>query len=118
MKLLITLIALGSFALTSADQYNQQKKVYPAYTDAQLQQMNKKYPQDYASTDEDRQLNAYIRDQLSGGLYDSVVIKTTNGIVVISGNLDKPEDVQKINDLLINIPGARTINMQVKENHK
>jgi osmotically-inducible protein OsmY len=111
MKLLLTLIALGSFAFTSADQY---KRVYPAYTEAQLQQMNEKYPQDSASTEEDRQLNAYIRDQLSGGLYDNVVIKTDNGVVVISGTLDRPEDVQKINELLKDIPGARTINMQVE----
>lgn len=97
-------------------------KVNPAYTDEQLQKNEKKYPQDAASSYEDRQLNAYIRERLSGGWfsknYDTIQLRTANGVVVISGTLDKPDDIQKINDLLIDIPGARTVNMQIRANNR
>lgn len=97
-------------------------KVNPAYTDEQLQKNEKKYPQDAASSYEDRQLNAYIRERLSGGWfsknYETIQLRTSNGVVVISGTLDKPDDIQKINDLLIDIPGARTVNMQIRANNR
>ena len=86
------------------------------YPDSQLQDSEKKYPQDFASNSQDRQLNAEIRDKLSGWFskgYETLVIKTTNGVVVISGTVDKPEDIQKINDQIRNIEGVKSVNNQL-----
>lgn len=92
------------------------------YSDSQLQNSEKKYPQDFASNSQDRQLNAKIRDKLSNGWfskgYETLVIRTTNGVVVISGNVDKPEDVQKINDQVKNIEGVRSVNNQLRVNNR
>lgn len=87
-----------------------------SYSDSDSQNYQKKYSQDFASTSQDRELNAKIRDKLSGWFskgYDKLVIRTTNGVVVISGTVDKPEDVQKINDQIKNIEGVRTVNNQL-----
>jgi len=45
--------------------------------------------------------------------YETLVIRTNNGIVVIRGTVDKPEDIQKINDQIKNIEGIRSINNQL-----
>jgi osmotically-inducible protein OsmY len=88
-----------------------------AYSDSQLQDSEKKYPQDAAASPQDRQLNAKIRDKLGAGWfssgYQALVIRTANGIVIISGSVDKPEDVQKINDQVRNIEGVRQVNNQL-----
>ncbi len=93
-----------------------------AYSDSQLQNSEQKYPQDFASSSQDRELNAKIRDKLSNGWfskgYETLVIRTTNGVVIISGNVDKPEDVQKINDQVKNIEGVKSVNNQLKVNNR
>lgn len=93
------------------------KESADTYSEPQLQNSEKKYSQDRASTPQDRQLNAKIRDQLSNTWfskgYDMLVIKTTNGAVVITGTVDKPEDVQKINDQIKNIEGVKSVNTQL-----
>lgn len=87
------------------------------YTDSQLQNSEKKYPQDFASNSEDRQLNAKIRDKLSSGWfskgYETLVIRTTNGVVVVSGLVDKFEDIQKIGDQIKGVDGVRSVNNQI-----
>ncbi|CUI17435.1 Conserved hypothetical secreted protein [Candidatus Protochlamydia naegleriophila] len=92
------------------------------YSDSELQDSEKKYPRDSASNFQDRQLNAKIRDKLSNGWfskdYETLVIRTTNGVVVISGTVDKQEDVQKINDQLKEIEGIRSINNQLRVNNR
>jgi osmotically-inducible protein OsmY len=87
------------------------------YSEAQLQNSEKKYPQDFASNSQDRQLNAKIRDKLSNGWfskdYETLAIKTTNGVVIISGTVDKSEDIQKIIDQVKDIDGVISVNNQL-----
>lgn len=81
-----------------------------AYSDSQLQSSEKKYSQDFASNSQDRQLNAKIRDKLSNGWfskgYETLVLKTSNGVVTISGTVDKLEDVKKTSDQITAIPAG------------
>lgn len=93
------------------------KENVKTYSDSELQDSEKKYPQDMASSQQDRQLNARIRHKLSSGWfskgYETLVIRTNNGFVIISGTVDKPEDVQKITDQVKNIEGVRSLNHQL-----
>ena len=88
-----------------------------AYTDAQLLDSEKKYPQDSAATRDDRQLNARIRDKVSNGWfsqnYKALILRTNNGIVILSGNVDSREDVQKLLDQIKEIEGVRSVNVQL-----
>jgi len=87
------------------------------YSDSQLQASEKNYPQDSAANYKDRQLNAKIRDELSSGWFskgnETLVITTTNGVVVISGTVDKVEDMQKLNDQIKDMEGVRSVNSQL-----
>jgi osmotically-inducible protein OsmY len=82
------------------------------------QENQKKYPYDYAATPGDRQLNIKIRDKLKGGWFskgfESVIIRTTNGFVIITGTVDRADDIKKINELLKDIEGVRSINNQAQ----
>jgi osmotically-inducible protein OsmY len=88
-----------------------------AYSDTQLQDSEKKYPRDFASSPQDRQLNAKIRDKLSNGWFskgnETLVLRTTNGVVSISGTVDKFDDIQKLDDQLKDINGVRSFNNQL-----
>lgn len=79
---------------------------------------DKNFPNDFASTQQDRDLNNKIRSKLSGTWfgksYDTLVLRTNNGFVVISGFVEKPEDLQKINERLKDIQGIRSLNNQVQ----
>lgn len=91
------------------------------YSDSQLQDSEKKYPRDSAANQEDRQVNAKIRDQLSGWFSktnETILIRTANGIVIISGTVEKPEDIQKINDQVKNIEGVKSVNNQLQAKTK
>lgn len=76
-----------------------------------------KYSQDAATTNEDRQLNAKIRERLKSGLfskgYETLILRTSNGIVVISGNVDTQDDVQKVHDEVKKVEGVRSVNNQL-----
>lgn len=76
-----------------------------------------KYANDFAATDADKQLNAKIRNKLSGGWfskgYDALVIRTTNGVVVITGAVDSQDDLNKIADSVKGVEGVRNVNVQV-----
>jgi osmotically-inducible protein OsmY len=86
-------------------------------SDNDLEKSENKYPQDFAATYADRQLNARIRDKVSGGWlskgYETLVLKTANGIVIITGNVKKPEEVQKITQELKGIEGVKAVNNQL-----
>jgi len=77
----------------------------------------KYYPQDYAATEQDKALNKLIRDKLSSGWFtrgnDNVAVKTTDGVVTISGVVDSYDEIQKVNDQVKDIPGIRTLNNQL-----
>lgn len=85
-------------------------------TATKMRSAEKKYPQDTAATDADRALNAKIRDKLSGWFtndYEQVVIKTNNGVVTISGFVEKYDDIQKVNDKLKDVSGVKSVNNQL-----
>ncbi len=88
------------------------------YTDEQLLNSEKKYPRDTATGTDDRQLNARIRDKLSLGWFsknsETVVIRTANGTVIITGTVEKPEDVQKVTDQVKAIEGVNNVNNQLQ----
>lgn len=87
------------------------------YSEDKLKESEKKFPQDSAATLEDRQLNARIRDKLNNGWfskgYETLILRTSNGVVVISGTVDKSEDVQKIGDQVKEVEGTRSVNNQL-----
>lgn len=87
------------------------------YSSSELQDSEKKYPQDFASTTQDKQLNARIREKLSKGWFSNgnktLVLKTSDGIVIVSGTVDKPEDIQKVSDSINGIDGVRSVNNQM-----
>ena len=100
-------------AKTALNDQNQQN------TDNANDEENKqKYPYDYAATPADKQINEKIREKLKGGWfskgYEGIVIRTTNGVVIIAGRVDKPEDIKKINESLKNVEGIRSINNQAQ----
>jgi osmotically-inducible protein OsmY len=90
--------------------------------DASKAKADSKYPNDFAATDADRQLNAKIRDKLSGGWfskgYDAVILRTNNGVVIITGQVDSQEEANKLNDQLRGIEGLRKANVQVAVKRK
>ncbi len=88
-----------------------------AYSETQLQDSERKYPSDTAATSNDRQLNAKIRDKLSGGVfskgYEFLVIKTTNGVVVISGTVANSDDIKKVTDKVKELEGVKSVKNQL-----
>jgi osmotically-inducible protein OsmY len=98
------------------------KEVSDNYSDSQLQDSEKKYPQDSASSSQDRQLNAKIRDKLGSGWfsngYENLLIRTANGVVTVSGSVDKDEDIQKINAQIKDIEGVRSVNNDLNVRNK
>lgn len=81
-----------------------------------------KYPQDAAATAEDRLLNAKIREKLSSGWFskgfDAIILRTSNGVVLISGLVDRNEDVEKVNDQVKSVDGVREVNNQLSIKNK
>ncbi len=75
---------------------------------------NSKYPQDYAATASDQQINNKIRDKLSGTWYskgyEGIIVKTNNGMVTLEGKVDKADDIQKITAAIQKIDGVQNVN--------
>lgn len=59
---------------------------------------------DYGATDDDRAINAQIREKLNLPYF-----KTVDGVVTITGTVERPEDAQAIIDQLHSIDGIRGI---------
>ncbi len=87
------------------------------YSDADLQASEKKFPQDGATTPQDRQINAKIRNKLNNGLFskgnETFTIKTNNGAVTITGNVKTLADVEKLSDQFSDIQGVKSVNNKV-----
>lgn len=85
--------------------------------DAKVRDAEKNYPQDSASTEADKRINARIREKISDGWftrsYEGIVLRTNNGVVTIVGVVDSRDDVQKINDKLKDVGGIRSVNNQL-----
>lgn len=82
----------------------------------------KKFSQDIAASDLDRQLNSKIRDKLSNNWvsknYDHITLKTTNGVVTVTGTVDSQDDIKKINDTIKGIDGVKSVNNQLTAKKK
>jgi osmotically-inducible protein OsmY len=79
------------------------------------------YPQDTASSESDRVINEKLRDRLSGWFtkgFESITIRTSNGIVTITGVVDNPEDLEKINKEAKNVEGIKSVNNNASVNKK
>lgn len=77
--------------------------------------------QDQASNPQDRQLNARIRERLeNSGIRgrEMLILKTTDGVVIISGNIDRMEDSQRLHNLIRGIEGVRSVNNQLNVKNK
>lgn len=84
------------------------------YSESDLQESEKKHPQDSAATPQDRQLNARIRDKINSGWFsprnEAIVLKTANGVVIITGTIERTEDTQKLEKDIKEINGVRSVN--------
>lgn len=70
---------------------------------------------DSAATDQDRVINAKIREKIrqwNPKGYETLVIATRNGAVVITGTIDRVEDFQRINNDVKNIDGVKSVTNQ------
>jgi len=91
--------------------------------DIMLERSEKKFSKDTAATKEDRILNARIRDKISGGwlapLNEALIIKSSNGAVIITGEVSQPEDMDSIAYILKNVEGVKSIDNQatIKQRH-
>lgn len=78
--------------------------------------------QDFAATSQDQKINSDIRSKLDGGWFskgfEGIILRTNNGIVVISGTVDSPEDIRKITDRIKDINGVRSVKNQLTVKNK
>lgn len=76
-----------------------------------------KYPQDAAATQEDRVLNAKIREKLNSGWFskgfDAIILRTSNGVVLITGAVNTNDEVQKVHEQVKSVDGVREVNNQL-----
>jgi osmotically-inducible protein OsmY len=116
----ITISAPASSRMDNAAYRNQADSSRDSsyYAEGDVNAPKKGTAQDYAATESDRQINAKIRDKLNGGWfsrgYDTVIIRTTNGVVVISGIVDEASEAQKISDNVKNVEGVKAVNNQLQ----
>lgn len=72
----------------------------------------KNYPKDQYKTENDRHINSKIRNKVTGWFtdnYKDIVIRTSDGIVVIEGFVITKDDQKKLNDELKEIDGVKRI---------
>jgi osmotically-inducible protein OsmY len=71
---------------------------------------------DSAATDSDRTINSKLREKISRlnpKGYETLVFTTTNGVVVITGNIERVEDIQKISNEARNVEGVKNVTNKV-----
>lgn len=100
---------------------NQLRVAYNMKTPEQVQQetnQESKYKQDFAATYTDKLINDKIREKLSGGWFsksnETLAFRTSNGYVMVSGIVQKPEEAKKIVEQLQDIDGVRGIRDQLQ----
>lgn len=90
---------------------------YMADNASKVKKYEEKFPNDRASSENDRIINAKIRDKLNGGWfssgYENIVLRTNNGVVTISGVVDNMNDIQKIGNEVLKIDGVKNVNNQL-----
>lgn len=105
---------------SSQNWYSQEQNYYEGKASAVAPEASDKYPQDRATSEKDRELNAKIRDKITGWLtndYKNISLKTANGVVTIEGNVATIEAKKKLNDEIRKISGVNSVNdfTQVKD---
>lgn len=106
--------------------YISQSDSTPSMTSTQemqpTQSMSMSMPkEDSASTEQDRQINARIRDKLKNMNikgYETIILRTQNGIVMISGSIDKMEDLMRIRDQVKGVEGVKSVNNQLTSKNR
>jgi osmotically-inducible protein OsmY len=96
--------------------YISQSESAPGMTSGQEMGQTQTKPQDAAATEQDKQINAKIRDKLSNlGIkgFETIILRTQNGIVLISGSVDKVDDITKIKDQVKDVDGVKSVNNQL-----
>jgi osmotically-inducible protein OsmY len=78
---------------------------------------NSKYPQDRGASETDQQLNAKIREKISGWFsdnYKNIILNTSNGNVNISGTVKNDEDLKSLLKEVHKVDGVRNVNSNVQ----
>lgn len=80
----------------------------------------KKYPKDQYKTESDRAVNNRIREQITGWFSDhfkEIVLRTSEGVVVIDGFVYTPEDQKKLLEEIEQINGVKHVvnNTKIKK---
>lgn len=80
--------------------------------------VKKDYPQDTYSSPKDEQLNMKIRDNVSTGWlwnsYTNVSLNTTDGVVVLRGQVDDMKDQQTLMNEIQKIPGVKEVKSELQ----
>lgn len=79
-----------------------------------------KRERDIGATENDKQLNRRIRDALRGlriRKMETIVLKTDNGIVTITGILESPDDAKRITDQVKKINGVKSVSSDIQTSH-
>lgn len=74
------------------------------------------FSKDSAETERDRAINTRLRERIGRWNprgYETIVITTTNGAVVITGMIDRVDDIQRISNEAKNVEGVRSVRNQV-----
>lgn len=91
---------------------------YDAEANSKVKESKENYPQDMGYSNADKKLNAKIREKISDGWitqsYEEIILKTSNGVVIIQGVVGSKDDIDKINQELKNIDGIKTVNNQLQ----
>lgn len=75
-------------------------------------QANTKYPQDIANTFKDKEINNRIRNRISGWFADDykfIILNTNNGVVTLSGTVEKLETANDLADHIRKIEGVKDV---------
>lgn len=83
----------------------------------QKAQENTKYPQDIANTFKDREINDKIRAKITGWFvddYKNVILNTDNGVVTLSGFVEKQETANDLADQVRKIDGVREVKNNIR----
>lgn len=71
---------------------------------------------DSAATESDRALNTKIRERLDKIAplgYETIVIATSNGVVTVTGNLERVQDMQKLSTEIRHVDGVKSVTNKV-----
>ncbi len=97
--------------------YSKSETTYGNNDNPKMRDAQKNYPQDVGFTEADKLLNAKVREKISDGWFtnsfETITLKTNNGVVTIIGVVDSSDDIRKINDKLKDVDGVKAVNNQL-----